>query len=295
MAILVTNTGENFYIEENSFADPPPSGRILQDISSLASSLRNLTGITRTNLGSVQSTIQSVNPTFNVFAVVSHQRNSESLQGVGTASGRVNFTQENFAYNSSSSNKLSTGKTIVNMTGGSDYSLPDIDGKKWMAGAFYDGTTNGFRGILLWIFLGQAITTTNTVISNTASVTTTSDIFFPSGFGISTFRRIYQVVIGPNGGVSASNVSGNAGWVFSSGQSANSNGYFNTNVFSTDDGAWAFVLGGKNNGDPGPSYQAINGYGMGNQNSSDTSSSLFWAGVNANTTNYVGFIFTGDA
>lgn len=297
MAILVDKNGTPYLISDSIIKEPDASGQIFDNLKTLAVSLSSLTNITRTNLGAVQSTIQSANSTFNVFAVVSHQKNAESLTGIGTASGKINFTQENFAYNTSSSNKLSTDKTIVDMSGGINYSLPEIDGKKWMAMAVYDGRTNGFRGIMLWVFLNELITSTNSVITGTASVSTAATIFSPSIFtSANNYRRIYQVVIGPSGGLSASNTTGNAGWLFSSGQSATFRGYFSTNLFSTDDGTWAFIIGGKSNGDnPGSTFKTTNGYGLGNYNNSDISSSLYWNGTDVGTTNYVGFVFTGDA
>jgi hypothetical protein len=300
MAVLIDKNGLPYIFPENIIEEPSSTGILFDNLKSLAISLNSITGITRTNLGNVQSTIQNANSSFNVFAVTSHQINSENLVGVGTASGRITFTKENFAYNTSSSNRLSTGKEIVSMSGGINYLIPEIDGKKWMACAIYDGTTNGFRGILLWVFLNEIITSAGAVITGTGSVTKTSDIFFPSNFGSDRYRRIYQVVIGPGGGLSASNVTGNAGWIFSSSQNTNSNGYNATSRFSADDGTWAFVIGGKNNGEAVgqstvPTYRTTNGYGFGNFNSTDSSSALYWNGVSVPTTNYVGFVFTGDA
>lgn len=300
MAILTDQNGVPYIINENIIQEPPSAELLFDNLKSLAVSLNSITGITRTNLGNVQSTIQSANPSFNVFAVVSHQQNSESLVGTGTASGRITFTKENFAYNTTSSNRLSTGKNIATMSGGINHSIPEIDGKKWMGMAVYDGTNNGFRGIMLWIFLNELISSTGSVTTGTASVTRTSDIFFPSNFGNNNFRRIYQVVIGPTGGLSASNFSGDAGWIFSSSQLANSLGYNSTSRFSSDDGTWAFIIGGKSNGEslnfsPSPTYKTTNGYGFGNFNNVDYSSSLYWDGSLVSTTNYVGFVFTGDA
>lgn len=302
MAVLVGNNGESYLLPDSIIEEPPLSGQIFDNLKSLAKSLDSLSSISRSNLGSVQSTIQSANPTFNVFAVVSHTRNSESLTGSASNTGKITFAREGFVYNTSASNTLSTGKTIVDMSGGINSSIPEIDGKKWMACAVFDGTAsqsppNGFRGILLWVFLGGAITSTGSVISGTASVSNASTIFFPSFFNgnTSTYRRIHQVVISNTGGISASNVSGSAGWLFSSGQSPTVNGYNQTTRFSADDGIWAFVLGGVVNGDPGPFYTKSGGYGFGNPNSTDSASLLYWAGVRYNFTNYVGFVFTGDA
>lgn len=300
MAILTDQNGVPYIINENIIQEPPSAELLFDNLKSLAVSLNSITGINRANLGNVQSTIQSANPSFNVFAVVSHQYNSESLTGTGTASGRITFTKENFAYTTSSPNRLSTGKNIATMSGGINHSIPEIDGKKWMGMAVYDGTNNGFRGIMLWVFLNELISSTGSVTTGTASVTSAADIFFPSNFGINNFRRIYQVVIGPTGNISTSDVSGNAGWIFSSSQNAGSSGYNSTSRFSSDDGTWAFVIGGKNNGEslnwsPPPTYRTTNGYGFGNINSSDLSSVFYWDGSSFQTTNYIGFVFTGDA
>ncbi len=297
MAILVDKNGIPYIVSDGIIEEPSASGQIFDNLKTLAVSLNSLTNITRTNLGAVQSTIHNSNSTFNVFAVVSHLKNSESLTGTGTASGRRILTQENFIYNTSDGNKLSTGKTIADMSGGINYSIPEIDGKKWMAMAVYDGSTNGFRGIMLWVFLNELITSTNSVISNTASVTNAVSIFRPSIFtNTNNYRRIYQVVIDKSGGLSASNFSGNAGWLFSSAQNSGVNGYNSTNLFSADDGTWAFIIGGKVNGDqPGPSFKTTNGYGFGNYNNTDSTSNLYWNGTNVISTNYVGFVFTGDA
>jgi len=274
---------------------PTPSGGIFDNLLTLSTSLNSLTNISSANLGTVQSTIQSANSSFNVFAVATHSANSESLQGTSAAGGKTTLSAGRFVFNSSASNILSTGNTIIDMNGGANNSLSTIDGKKWMAMAVYDGTTNGFRGILLWIFTGDSISSTNVVTTNGKVVTTTKSIFQPA-LGATSYARIYQVVIGNSGNVLASNTTGNAGWNFSDGQNPGATtGYNATNRFSADDGFWAFVIGGKVNGNAGPSYQAANGYGFGNVNSIDTSSQLRWAGTAIAGSTYVGFIFTGDA
>ena len=273
----------------------PVGGTIFDNLLSLSTSLNALTSITSSNFGTVQSTIQAANSSFNVFAVAAHNSNSESLQGVSAAGGKTTFTTSRFVFNSSASNILSTGNTIVDMTGGSNNSLAAIDGKKWMAMAVYDGTVNGFRGILLWVFTGDSITSSNVVTAGGRTITDARSIFAPT-LGATTFARIFQVVIGNTGNVLASNTGGNAGWNFSDGQAAGaSTGYRLTSAFSADDGFWAFVLGGKVNGNTGPGYAVANGFGFGNFNSSDSSSQLFWSGSLVSGTSYVGFIFTGDA
>ena len=271
------------------------SGSIFDNLLTLSSSLNALTSISASNLGTVQSTIQAADSSFNVFAVATHNANSENLSGTAAAGGKTTLSAGRFVYNSSASNILSTGNTIVDMTGGANNSLSAIDGKKWLAMAVYDGTTNGFRGILLWIFTNDSITSGNVVTTGGRTITTTKSLFQPA-LATLNYARIYQVVIGPSGNVLASNTSGNAGWNFSAGQAPNATtGYRLTTSFSSDDGFWAFVLGGKVDADSGgPSYQTTNGYGFGNVNSTDASSALYWGSL-VTGTNYVGFIFTGDA
>ena len=275
---------------------PPPGGTGLFDnLLTLSSSLSTLTNISSSNFGTVQSTIQAANSSFNVFAVATHSNNSESLQGVGAAGGKTTFSTPRFVFNTSASNILSTGNAIESMSGGANNSLSVIDGKKWMAMAVYDGTANGFRGILLWVFTGDSITTGNVVTTGGRTITTTKSIFQPA-LTAGNFARIHQVVIGTSDNILESDVTGNAGWNFSDAQNPGATtGYNASNRFSADDGFWAFVIGGKVNGNAGPSYQAANGYGFGNVNSVDTSSQLRWDGNLISGTTYVGFIFTGDA
>jgi hypothetical protein len=276
---------------------PPPPPGIFGNLLTLSLSLNSLTNISSTNLGTVQSTIEAANSSFNVFAIPTHNANAENLVGTAAAGGKTTLSAGRFVYNSSASNILSTGKTIVDMSGGVNNTLPSIDGKKWMAAAIYDGTTNGFRGILLWIFINDLIDGSNVVTSNGHPVTNTKDIFFPDNSD-TVYNRIYQVVIGNTGNIITSDTTGNAGWNFSDAQNPGAaTGYNATSRFSSDDGFWAFVLGDKVNGDvgfPGQSYKKTGGYGFGNANSSDASSELYW-GSAVTGTNYVGFIFTGDA
>jgi hypothetical protein len=269
---------------------------VFDNLLLLSSSLNSLTNISSTNLGAVQSTIQTANPSFNVFAVAIDAANAELLQGTAAAGGKTTLSAGRFVYNSSDSNILSTGKPIVYMSGGANNSLPIIDNKRWMAMAVYDGTTNGYRGILLWVFTDDSITTGNVVTAGGKTITTTKSIFQPA-LAAGNFARIYQVVIGPSGNVLASNTSGNGGWNFSDTQAPNATtGYFSTSSFSSDDGAFAFVLGGKMNANAGGTYKITNGYGFGNYNGTDgASSDLYWAGSLVSGTTYVGFVFTGDA
>lgn len=267
---------------------------IFGNIVFLSSALSASQNITNTNLGTIQGQIQSYNSAFNVFAVVSDNKNSESLQGVNSSSGRITFTAPNFAYNTSNSNILSTGKTIADMTGGDNYGLPFIDGKKWMAMSVFDGTTSGFLGTLLWIFTNNTINSSNVVTTDGKIVTNTASIFYPVLPDLS-YMQIYQVVISPQGTILYSNISSTSGWSYSSNQQATSAGYYSTTKFSFDDGLWAQIINGKTSGNAGPDYRTASGYGLGNFNSTDPNSRLYWNGIDKNTTNYVGFVFTGDA
>ncbi|SVB48771.1 uncharacterized protein METZ01_LOCUS201625, partial [marine metagenome] len=149
---------------------------IFEHLQTLAVSLDALTSITNSNFGSVQSTIEGADGSFHVFAVVDYGNVAESLQGTGTSGGTTSFSSPNFVYNSSASNILSTGNTIVDMSGGPN---SVIDGNKWMAMAVYDGSTNGFKGIMLWVFTDDLINNSNSVTTDGHTVTTAKSIFYP--------------------------------------------------------------------------------------------------------------------
>ena len=267
---------------------------MFEKLQTLAVSLDALTSITNSNLGSVQSTIEGADNSFHVFAVIGKNDLAESLAGTGASGGTTSFSSPKFVYNSSASNILSTGNTIANMTGGPN---SVIDGNKWMAMALYDGSTNGFKGIMLWVFTDDLINSSNSVTTDGHTVTTAKSIFYPDNASYS-YNRIYAVVIGDDGSVDYSDYDGNVGWNFSNGQSPGSTtGYYNTSRFSGDDGFWAFRLSGNkvDGNSPGGTYKTTNGFGVGNQDSGDNTSNIYWNGSNSGgTSNYVGFVFTGD-
>ncbi len=264
-------------------------------IKTLSPILDSIFGVSNTDFKNVQTSIESINPLFNVFGVVTKQYNSEALGGVGTIDGKNNFNSPGFVYNNSIANILSTGNEISSMTGGSENGVSDIDGKKWMAMAVYDGNLSGFRGILLWVFTDDIIDGANNVYEGERVITTTQSIFSPTISPLS-YARVYQVVIDSNGLVFNVDVSGNAGWNYSSNQSASeTTGYYSTSSFSFDDGVWSFILGGKTSGNAGPDYRTVNGYGFGNVNGKDSNAVLYWNGSRITTNNYVGFLFTSDA
>ena len=231
------------------------SNDIFASLVSLSYSLNIIASVTNTDFKNVQSTIQSSNPSFNVFAVATKNNNSEELQGISSSNGKYAFTSPGFVYNSSNSDFLSTGKEIIDMNTGINYGLPEIDGKK---------------------------------------VTSTRTIFYPT-LNPLEYMSVYQVVIGKEGNIIEFDTTGNAGWGYSNNQNPTVTGYHLATNFSFDDGLWAFILGEKTDGNDGPTYKKTNGYGFGNYNQTDSSSSLYWQGSNVATSNYVGFIFTGDS
>jgi hypothetical protein len=270
-----------------------PHTTIFENLQTLAVSLDALTSITNSNFGSVQSTIEGADGSFHVFAVVGYGYMAESLQGISASGGTTSFSARKFVYNSSASNILSTGNTIANMTGGPN---SVIDGNKWMAMALYDGSTNGFKGILLWVFTDDLINNSNSVTTDAHTVTTAKSIFYPS-ISSGSYHRIYALGIGEDGSVTSSDYDGNVGWNFSNGQQASSStGYYTTSKFAYDDGGWGFGLSGKKvDGNSGYTPHNNTGFGFGNFNSTDTYGSyIYWNGTQTNTTTYVGFVFTGD-
>ena len=289
---LVTSSAVT--INDTSTGSAEPAG-IFPDLLSLAGSLASATVPSPSNLQSIQSTIESANSAFNVFAVVGTGDLSESLSGTGVAGGKRTHSAAGFNYNTSSSNILSTGNTIVDMTGGSGSSLSAIDNKKWMAMAQFDGSN--FDGILVWVFTGDSVNNSGTITSGTRSVTNVRDIFYPKGAANSDYHHFYPVAIDASQNVTSNTTSGASGWNFSNGSNAQSaTGYNSTSSFAGDDGLWGFKIPGYVDGNGGGTIFTTNGYGMGNYDSSDTGyAHSYWNGTQDNNSNFLGFVFSGDA
>lgn len=287
------------------------NNQVLGNIVSIFDALKTLTTTlassavaTGSNFYTVQSIIESADSSFNVFAVVGQNDYAESLEGTGVAGGKRTHTAKGFNYNTSSSNILSTGNTIVDMAGGSDNGLSAIDGKKWMAMAQYDGTA--FDGILLWIFTGDSVNNSGSVTVGTRNVTKVKDIFYPAGTGNTDYHHFYPVAIAADGTIYSNTTYGKNGWNFSNNQqSGSSTGYKNTTRFAQDDGVWAFAIptgsnsryvdGNSPGANPKNSSSSYPGFGMGNYNAGDSSGDTYWNGTNTSNNNNVGFVFSGDA
>tara|TARA_Y100001938_G_C7992842_1_gene380402 strand:+ start:84 stop:947 length:864 start_codon:yes stop_codon:yes gene_type:complete len=269
---------------------------ILQDLIALAQTLSSATVPTPSSVGSIQSTIQSANTSFNTFALVGYNANAENLAGYQATGGRRTLTSPGFNFNYGSL-ILSTGNTIVDMTGGAAAGLAIIDGKKWMASAQFNGSS--FDGILLWIFTGDAINSQyGTISSGTRTVTNVKSIFDPQGVKNSDHHHFYPIAISPNGSITSSTTSGANGWNYSNNQDPGSNtGYNSTSRFANDDGLWGFRINGFADGN-NTSYSIFttNGYGIGNLNGGDTSQPYsYWNGSQSSSNNnFLGFIFSGD-
>ena len=285
---------------------------IFSDLQSLLTTLNNASNPSPTDsadIGNIQGLIESANSSFNVFAVVGYQNLSENLAGTGVAGGKRTHTGKGFNYNSSSSNIISTGNTIVDMTGGSSSGISGgsiIDGKKWMAMAQFDGSN--FDGILLWIFTGDSVNNSGTITSGTRSVTNVRDIFYPTGTGNNDYHHFYPIALDVNGTVYSNTTSTKNGWNFSNGSNAQSaTGYDSgSNRMSGDDGFWGFIIPTGTNSayvdgnTPGETIFSTSsskpGFGMGNYNSSDTAfSETYWNGQIDNNNDFSGFVFSGDA
>ena len=74
---------------------------IFNDLIKLSVTLASSSVATGTNLQSTQSIIESVNPAFNVFAVVGSGNYAETLGGTGVAGGKRTHTAKGFNYNTS--------------------------------------------------------------------------------------------------------------------------------------------------------------------------------------------------
>ena len=279
-------------------------GELFDDLLALTSTLAAGAVATGTNFQGVQATIESANPAFNVFAVVGNNDFAENLSGTGTSGGKRTHTVKGFNYNSSSSNIISTGNTIVSMAGGESNGLSAIDGKKWMAMAQYDGSS--FDGILLWIFTGDSVNNGGSITSGARGVNNVRDIFYPVGTNDAmNYHHIYPIAIQADGTVYSNTQSGKCGWNFSNGSGASNLGHNSVDQLSGDDGAWGFIIPTGSNGgyvdgnSPGETWFSTAsgkpGFGMGNHDSGDSNADTYWNGVNTSSTNNVGFVFSGDA
>ena len=289
-------------------AGSPPI-KIFSALQTLATTLASVSVPTKQNStnslilnddDSVQSIIESAHSSFNVFAVVGFGKYAEDLPGRGVAGGMRTHTATGFNYNTSSSNILSTGNAIVEMSGGGriNPNLNVIDGKKWMAMAQFDGTN--FNGILLWIFTGDSVNNSGTITPVIRGVSQVKDIFNPEGDNTSDYHHIYPIAIDPSGTITSNTTSGASGWNFSSNSAnvgTNPLGYYGTGSFSFDDGIWGFKIPGYVDGDGGGNPFTANGYGMGNYNESDEDGTFtYWNGsINSNSIAHLGFVFSGDA
>lgn len=288
---LVTSSAVT--INDTSTGTAEPAG-IFNSLLSLVTSLASATVPSPSNLQSIQSTIESADSSFNVFAVVGSGAYAEALTGTGVAGGKRTHTAKGFNYNTSSSNILSTGNTIVDMSGGTGSNLSAIDGKKWMAMAQFDGSN--FDGLLLWIFTGDQVSNSGTITSGTRSVTTVKDIFYPAGASTTNYHHIYPIVIDPSGTITSNTTSGSSGWNFSNNQQPGSTtGYNATNKFAVDDGQWGFKIPGYTDGNGGGTIFTTAGYGMGNYNAGDANNNSQWNGTTTSNSNNMGFVFSGDA
>ena len=276
---------------------------IFNQLKDLADVLSTTTVPSNVNLQSVQSIIEGTNPAFNVFAVVGYGDFAENLTGTGTAGGKQTHTAEGFTYNTSASNIISTGNTIIDMTGGAANNLSAIDGKKWMAMAQFDG--NNFDGILIWIFTGDRVNNSGNVYSGQRSVTNVRDIFYPSGVGGSDYHNIFPVAIWADGTIRSNTNVGKCGWNFSNNSgAASATGYPSDGDMSNDDGVWGFIIPTASNSayvdgnTPGVDFRSNTstkpGYGMGNYNASDNKTDCFLNGANSGNNDLLGFVFSGD-
>ena len=290
-----------------AYTEPPLSG-IMAAIQGLA---QDFDGSTATNsdmtTNGIQGDIEAKHSSFNVFAIIKSGGLAEQLGGVSDSAGSPDFTAAGkFAYNSSSSNILSTGNDISVMTGASSVNgdIADFDDLPWMAVAYWDGTSGGFKGILVWGFTGDMINSSGTVSSNGHPVAKVKDIFYPNN-SANNFNKVVYAVFESGGTLIKYDVDGSGasypGWNYSNGAAAGTSGYNSTSSFSSDDGIWMFRVTGQNsttryNADgnsPGPDPNSSDAYGAGNYNGGDNVN-LKWAGTDEGNT-WVGYCFSGDA
>ena len=279
--------------------NPPGVKTVWSSLISLAQDLDGTSYDSNVSSGPTpQSTIENADTSFNCFAVVIKGNIAEALSSIAAAGGTTTFSGAKFVYNTSSSDNLSTDKDIKVMEG-IDVGTGAGDDLPWMAAAYWDGTTGGFKGIIVWCFTGDTITDGNNVASNGHPVDKAKSIFYPDNQG-NTFNRVYSYIISDDGSCSVYDESGNCGWNYSNGQAPSTKGYNSNSDFSGDDGAFAIRITGNSGSGlkidgnaPGPSSLTGN-YGAGNYDSGDSSAQFAWGGGSDLGGNWVGYIFTGD-
>ena len=269
------------------------------------------------NMPVVQSIIESAHPSFNCFACVGYQGYSEMLSGQLRSNGKGTLQSKQFLYNSNGAsspagvaNVLSTGNVISPITGAGAYdsNLAMIDGLKWMAMAFWNGSSttstvggstvyDGYQGIIIWAFTGDSISSGGSVISNARPITYVRDIFFGQ---TSNYSKIFGVGIAKASGSSPTitYTPANAGYNFSNNQQPDSRGYNQTGKFGADDGIWGMNMNQYLDGNtPGPDFSGANkAYGMGNYNGNDSNNECWWDGIdNGGNNNLIGIVFSGDS
>jgi hypothetical protein len=91
-------TNDKKLLVYDSFDELTGFGGIFDKLLTLSSSLSSLTSISSSNLGTVQSTIQAADSSFNVFAIPTHTANAESLQGTAAAGGKATLSAGRFCF-----------------------------------------------------------------------------------------------------------------------------------------------------------------------------------------------------
>jgi hypothetical protein len=208
---------------------------------------------------------------FSVWAVPTSERLAERLQGSVTGPQAGQFLL--------SSGVL--GERPFAQASGMPASSP------WSAMAFWDGTS--FRGILVWLWTGERMTSTGDLISD-LPVTSPAGMFTPQ-LPDNEFRRVEPIVISPAGTVVLSGTA-NTGFNFSSAQQAGPGGSFSLSFFSADDGVWGILPGRGVDGDTPGSALSTGAYGFNNYNSGEPISEFFWGGPAEASSNAVAVVFS---
>lgn len=252
----------------------PGSVQASNSLLKLAALAQQLSGITA-NATNVADAVAAISAEHAVWAIPTGARMSETLSvttsvlspgtALASANGRLGI------------------RSFGNFTGaGDDYEYP------WSAMAFWTGTA--FAGIIVSIWTGDTINTSNVRIANARPVFDAASQFFPTT-GDNLYRHVLPILIQPSGYAVIFDTA-NTGYQYSSAQNPSDNGYHTISFFSQDDGVWGLQPDRLIDGDSPGLALTTGGYGFNNFNGSEPVLNYYWGGPVQASSNFVGIVFS---
>lgn len=235
---------------------------------------QQLNGISA-NATSVAHAVSAISAEHSVWAIPTGARMSESMS---ITTGSISPGQAL----ASANGRLGT-RSFGTFTGAGDaYQHP------WSAMAFWTGSR--FAGIVVSIWTGDTISSSNVRVAGALPVHDAASQFYPTT-GDNQYRHVLPIVIQPSG-YAVTFEAQNTGWQYSSAQNPSSNGYYSTSFFSQDDGVWGLQPDRLIDGDSPGLALTTGGYGFNNYNGTEPVLNYYWGGPVQTSSNFVGVVFS---